>query len=185
MTRYCPNCGADLTANGTANPNAIPPQIEPQIGAQAQIAQGFEVQEPATNKGKTYNQGYDQQFLSFWKIYPAKRDKRKAQIAWKAAVKRLTQTGVSKRDAIATIAAGAERYRDDPNRDPFYTKYAEGWLNGDRWDDEPLPFRLRPGEMPAAPRVERLDKPAPPTPEEQEASREAALAMFAARKGTA
>jgi len=32
-----------------------------------------------------------------------------------------------------------------------FTKYAEGWLNGDGWLDDPLPPRLASGIQPAAP----------------------------------
>ena len=42
---------------------------------------------------------------------------------------------------MAQILAGAIRYRDDPNRVDQFTKYAEGWLNADGWEDEPLPPR--------------------------------------------
>jgi hypothetical protein len=44
-----------------------------------------------------------------------------------------------KRADADTIIAGADRYAQDPNRQEQYTKYAEGWLNGDGWLDEPLP----------------------------------------------
>lgn len=75
---------------------------------------------------------YPEQFEDFWNAYPIKRDKGKALKAWKNATKRADPD---------TILAGATRYREDPNRSDQYTKYAEGWLNGDGWEDEPLPAR--------------------------------------------
>jgi hypothetical protein len=71
-------------------------------------------------------------FDDFWASYPRRRDRRKAEKAFANALKRA--------DAD-TIIAGADRYTNDPNRSEQFTKYAEGWLNGDGWLDEPLPLR--------------------------------------------
>ncbi|WP_147107186.1 hypothetical protein [Nesterenkonia populi] len=71
-------------------------------------------------------------FDRFWDAYPRKDDKGKAREKFKAALNRA--------DA-EQIIAGAERYRDDPNRDPAYTKLATTWLNADAWDNGPLPPR--------------------------------------------
>jgi hypothetical protein len=74
--------------------------------------------------------GVPPRFDEFWAVYPIHRDRKAAEIAWAKAVTR------AEPDAIIEAAA---RYRDDPNRDPAKTKYAQGWLNGDRWQDDPLP----------------------------------------------
>jgi hypothetical protein len=71
-------------------------------------------------------------FDDFWDTYPRRRDRRKAEKAFSNACKRA--------DADEIIA-GAYRYATDPNRLEQFTKYAEGWLNGDGWLDEPLPPR--------------------------------------------
>jgi hypothetical protein len=71
-------------------------------------------------------------FDDFWAAYPRHRDRRKAQRAFTAALKRADPD---------TIIGGAHRYAADPNRVDQFTKYAEGWLNGDGWLDEPLPPR--------------------------------------------
>jgi len=71
-------------------------------------------------------------FAEFWDAYPRRRDRRKAEKAFAAALKRADPE---------TIIAGAHRYATDPNREEQFTKYAEGWLNGDGWLDEPLPRR--------------------------------------------
>jgi hypothetical protein len=124
-----------------------------QIPGQAQIAQvSKSLKGPSPNKGKSYNQGYNAQFLEFWKVYPLRRDKRKAEKAWRNAVARLGANA----DARAAIIAGAIRYRDDPNRLDQFTKYAEGWLNADGWEDEPLPTRLN-GKEPAHREITEAD----------------------------
>lgn len=76
--------------------------------------------------------GDDPTFDLFWQIYPRREGKAAARTAW---VKALRKTDIS------TIMAGAERYRDDPNREAAYTAHAATWLNGERWTDEPLPPR--------------------------------------------
>jgi hypothetical protein len=38
--------------------------------------------------------------------------------------------------------AGAERYRDDPNRTDEFTAHPTTWLNRDGWNDAPLPSRI-------------------------------------------
>ena len=75
---------------------------------------------------------YPPDFETFWSLYPIRRGKGKALKAWQRAIKRADKE---------TINSGATRYRDDPNREDQYTKYAEGWLNADGWNDEPLPPR--------------------------------------------
>jgi hypothetical protein len=140
MSATCPHCGGaiDLVpgANPAQPPGANPAQVAAQVGANGGIAR--KVQGSESPKTKSYNQGYEQDFLAFWSVYPLHRSKRKAQIAWRKSVSR---AGANRADAVAQILSGAIRYRDDPNRDPSFTKYAEGWLNGDGWEDEPLPPR--------------------------------------------
>lgn len=72
-------------------------------------------------------------FDEFWRIYPQKTAKGQARKAWAGAVKRAGGT--------AKILEGAARYAADPNRDPKYTAHPSTWLNGERWDDEPIPSR--------------------------------------------
>jgi hypothetical protein len=71
-------------------------------------------------------------FERFWVIYPRRTGKITARKAWDRAIKFADG---------AEILAGAERYRDDPNRDPQFTKHPETWLNAGCWNDEPLPPR--------------------------------------------
>ena len=155
MSFPCPHCGGEIVVvpgsspfPGWRNPDATDAIPVAQSVAQSRIAQGLEVQ-GLSPKSKSYNQGYTRNFDEFWEVYPRHRDKRKAFKAWRNAVARLGATA----DARGAIIAGAIRYRDDPNRLDEFTKYAEGWLNGDGWEDEPLPARLNPnGRSPDPPR---------------------------------
>lgn len=72
-------------------------------------------------------------FDHFWSVYPRRSGKASALKAFTKALKAGTDPD--------TILAGAERYRDDPNRDPSYTKLPATWLNAGCWSDDPLPTR--------------------------------------------
>jgi hypothetical protein len=159
----CPDCGTETGYSWTelvaqslaqtgANRGANLAQIS-DTGANAEIAHGSKdfSSRASSKKSVSYNKGYDQGFLVFWDVYPLKRGKRKAQNAWLKAVRRISwEPGANMSTAMAQILAGAVRYRDDPNRVDEFTKYAEGWLNGDGWEDEPLPQRLN-GKAPTKP----------------------------------
>jgi hypothetical protein len=84
-------------------------------------------QEPVERK--LLNKGFDQ----FWAIYPKKDDKPLAKRSFEKALKRAT---------LDVIVAGAERYRDDPNREQLFTKNPSTWLNADAWENGPLPSRV-------------------------------------------
>jgi hypothetical protein len=72
----------------------------------------------------------DPLFAEFWDTYPRREGKGAARSAWLRAIRKTDP---------ATIIAGAARYRDDKNRVQAYTAHPGTWLNGERWDDEPLP----------------------------------------------
>lgn len=78
---------------------------------------------------------YSAEFDDFWAAYPRKTAKRTAWSAWGRALTRA--------DAV-TICLGAKRYAEDPHRDPEFTKHPASWLNGDCWEDDPLPKRNGP-----------------------------------------
>lgn len=75
-----------------------------------------------------------EEFEEFWSIYPLKKDKRAAERAYSQALKRASQN---------VIIAGVTRYRDDPNREPRFTKYPATWLNADAWENGPELPRAR------------------------------------------
>jgi len=72
----------------------------------------------------------------FWAIYPRKTAKGRVPDALRKALKKAT---------IEEIVAGAERYRDDPNREDAFTQYPATWLNAEGWEDDPLPLRVTMG----------------------------------------
>lgn len=69
----------------------------------------------------------DPGFDRFWEVYPRRAGKGQARRAWATAIKVADPE---------VIVAGAERYRDDPTRDPRFTKHPSTWLNGECWTDE-------------------------------------------------
>ena len=77
-------------------------------------------------KQELLNQAFDK----FWSVYPKKADKPLALRSFTKALGRAT---------LDIIIAGAERYRDDPNREPCFTKNPSTWLNADAWENAPLP----------------------------------------------
>ncbi len=76
-------------------------------------------------------------FDEFWKAYPRKVGKQAAEKAYAKAAK-TTEENV--------IIAGARRYADDPNRVDAFTAHPTTWLNAGRWNDEPLPERIKTGD---------------------------------------
>jgi len=73
-------------------------------------------------------------FDEFWKVYPRKIGKQAAEKAFAKACKTT---------APNDIIAGAARYADDPNRVDAFTAHPTTWLNAGRWNDEPLPERIK------------------------------------------
>lgn len=69
-------------------------------------------------------------FAEFWAAYPRKHARAAAVKAWEKAV--------MKTDPRRIIDA-ALALRNDPNRAAEYTPHASTWLNGERWEDGPLP----------------------------------------------
>lgn len=84
-----------------------------------------------------------EQFAEFWSVYPRRDDKKRAEAAFAKAVQRASSGDIFRR---------AMAYRDDPNRDEAFTKQAASWLNGDCWNDPPLPPRHSPSRNPNATR---------------------------------
>lgn len=77
------------------------------------------------SKNKQENK-LDDLFTEFWNAYPRKLDKAKAFRAFKSALKRTK---------FEDILAGVIAYRNDPKRDPDFTKYPATWLNSDSWEN--------------------------------------------------
>ena len=65
-------------------------------------------------------------FSEFWNAYPKKADKAKAFRAFRSALKRAK---------FEDVLAGVIAYRNDPTRNPDFTKYPATWLNADSWEN--------------------------------------------------
>lgn len=80
----------------------------------------------ATRKGRPTTATGDELFDRFWAAYPRKDAKRKAEQAWRSAIKR---------EKPDVILAGLARFRFED--DPKFIPYPATWLSQDRWADEP------------------------------------------------
>jgi hypothetical protein len=79
-------------------------------------------------KGTAAATSSDPLFDEFWTAYPRKTDKGNARKAWDKALK--------KTSAQTMILAAAAYAATKP--DPKFTAHPSTWLNGERWDDQPL-----------------------------------------------
>ena len=156
----CPHCGGQIRVNPGSPPRVKSGSNQGQIGFDAELTNGFELQDQSPKgqdqnpRSKTYNQGYNGQFLVFWEAYPRKVHKRKAQIEWVKSVKRImAESGSNRGQSEQVILAGAIRLRDDPNlpEDHHYIPHAATWLNADGWEDEPHPTRIDRRREPLSP----------------------------------
>ncbi len=77
--------------------------------------------------GLTDTDTVESHFVRFYAVYPKHTAKEAARRAYVKAVKKVSPE---------KILAGAERFRDDPTRNPQYTPHPATWLNAGRWDDE-------------------------------------------------
>jgi hypothetical protein len=77
---------------------------------------------------QNYDYDSDPVFGHFWSVFPKKKGKPAAYASWQKALARGADPNV--------IIKAAERYRDDPSRDPERTKYPQGWLSDERYADE-------------------------------------------------
>lgn len=71
-------------------------------------------------------------FGKFYGVFPRHEGRGKAEPAFERACRRAEAD---------IIIAGAQRYRDDPNREAGFTALPTTWLNRDGWLDDPLPSR--------------------------------------------
>lgn len=78
------------------------------------------------NLKRNINAQHEKLFEEFWNAYPKKVDKAKAFRAFKSALNRAS---------FEDILAGVIAYRNDPKRNPDYTKYPATWLNNEGWEN--------------------------------------------------
>jgi len=77
---------------------------------------------------------YPAEFERFYSTYPRHTGKDAALKAWRRAITKTSN---------AELIAGAERYRDDANREAQFTKHPATWLNAGCHADEPLPRKAQ------------------------------------------
>jgi hypothetical protein len=85
---------------------------------------------PDISRGLAVAKTGDGRFDEFWAAYPRRTGKEAARKAWCAA---------RKRDVTADhIITAARRYAEHPPDDPTFIPHPATWLNGGRYDDEPM-----------------------------------------------
>lgn len=150
MSFTCPNCDATLSlALAVAMDNPARPRgselstganpVAPPVAHIGLAVVGSEVQ--AKQKQQRKKNGYSADFDAFWAVFPIHRDKDKARQAFEAAL-----ASGADLDAIIAGAADYARWLKTTTTAP---KYAQGWLNGRRWEDE-LDIPPAVGELDAA-----------------------------------
>jgi hypothetical protein len=135
---------ARQSATQNTNPQVKPVIVRPDSGPEStgtpEGIRGLSVSVseslPPTPKGgkrstRSYAYDSDPKFVEFWDVYPSKNGKPNAFKAWQAAVERGADPDL--------IIKAAQVYRDDPRRNPQMTKYPQGWLSDERYNDQAEP----------------------------------------------
>ena len=94
----------------------------------------------AEGAAESVDEDYPLGFEQFWETYPRKNGKRKAFEAWRKARRKTNNT---------FLISKAAQYAADPNREPGYTLTPANWLDGEHWDDDPLPAKPEPTARPS------------------------------------
>lgn len=125
---YCVACAPNAAAHRTGAPGAS-------VGASAPFADVVALKPRSTQRQQKRRSYNDPAFDEFWKHYPLKLDKKKAHQAWTDAI-----ASGAPAQSITNAAMRYARYCAVNAIEPRHIKYAQGWLNGERWNDEiPLP----------------------------------------------
>ena len=114
------------------NPNLANPDLDnPDLDSQGTIENN--------NIKKTINKeiliSQTQDFEKFWNAYPRKVAKKTAYKAW---------LNIVSPDLVDTVIAGAIRFAHDPNLPvEQFVPHPATWLRSERWNDGPLPERVK------------------------------------------
>lgn len=122
-----PEQGSGSRDQGAGKNTYAPDEPERQIHTSPDSSEPIE---PKPKRSPKPGSDQDPDWVEFYAAYPLKKSKEAARKAWARAIKRVDPS---------VIIAAAQRYRDDPGRDPAYTKHPATWLNGGCWDDEATP----------------------------------------------
>jgi len=137
MSFTCPECKTELAlALAVATPNPARPRGSEAVDNFAPVAPavahiGLEVvgsESQTKTKAQRRKLSYSARFEEFWQEYPVHRDKAKAQVAFTDAI--------FAGEDVYEIIAGAKRYARWLPTTTTAPKYAQGWLNDRRWEDE-------------------------------------------------
>lgn len=121
--------------------DSVPPQL-PLLSAEAPS------QTPSRSIAK-HGADDPEGFAEFYRVFPLKKDRKGARGAWPAAVRKV------KGDWKVLVTAAEAYAREVAGRDPQHIKYPQGWLNGERWLDQPAPLSEVPGTVLPFPREGR------------------------------
>jgi hypothetical protein len=114
----------------TADPFQNPVTVKTRHGEMEHKEEQVLKEEQVTKNKQEINT--EELFNEFWNAYPRKLDKAKAFRAFKSALKRTN---------FEDILAGVIAYRNDPARNPDFTKYPATWLNSDSWENAASPSK--------------------------------------------
>lgn len=135
--------GLAKASNSVAPATDSPKQTSSKTVANTEDRSKKEIPAPAVRKSEI-----DEWFDQFWIAWPLKKGKKEARIAFDKAIK----SGIT----LDRILKGVENYKREigPSPDWSKVKWPQGWLNGERWEDEtpPAPIDIR----------ERVSTPPPP-----------------------
>lgn len=120
------------SAEGTALNPHTPPRTTARTGEREPVNES-QLERTLALDDVTSADRLDAWFDEWWQIYPKKSGKLAAKKSFAKVAARVVP--------FAKLIEAAARYRDDPNRDPKFTKDPATWLNAGCWDDEPLPSR--------------------------------------------
>ena len=125
-----PTGGPESTTGGTGPPHHVLPRKSKTRAPGTPSADDLGADFSKAKNGKTAERDgtiFEDPFVRFYAVFPRRVAREAARKAFAKALKTVT---------VEELVAGAERYRDDPDRDPRYTAYPATWLNAGRWADE-------------------------------------------------
>lgn len=110
----------------TQDPFQNPVTVKSRHGETGHKEEQEPIEEQVIKNNERIHAHSEKLFEEFWNAYPRKLDKAKAFRAFKSALKRTK---------FEDILAGVIAYRNDPKRNPDFTKYPATWLNNDSWEN--------------------------------------------------
>lgn len=115
------------------DPNRPITVLEPSIPQTPKGPDLFGDETKEVTKADLDAQSEAEQFEDFWSAYPKKAGKKNARVAFSKALKHATATQIinGAEKYAAYLAQNTTEFRPEP-------KHAQGWLNGERWNDDEI-----------------------------------------------